>query len=57
MTSYFNACVVTVAISNHKFFLHFFTWTCASHFEKGSATHVVNLWNAYHQQYVRHFEW
>jgi len=41
VTSYFNACDITVANSNHNIFLHFFTWTCAPHFEKGSATHAV----------------
>jgi len=40
MTSYFNACDVTVAYSNHKIFYNFFsTCTCAPHFEKGSPTH------------------
>ena len=41
MTSYFNACDVTVASSKHKIILHFLTWICAPpHFEKGSATHA-----------------
>ena len=40
MTSYFNACDVTVANSNHKICYNFFsTCICGPHFEKGSATH------------------
>jgi len=39
MTSYFNACDVTVANSNNKICNNFFsTCTCSLHFEKGSAT-------------------
>jgi len=42
MTSYFTACDVTVANSNHKICYNLFsTCTCAPHFKKGSATHVV----------------
>jgi len=44
MTSYFNACDVTVANSNHKICYNFFsTCTCAPHFEKGSANHDWNV--------------
>jgi len=41
MTSYFNACGVTVANSNQKMFYSVFdVQFCAPHFEKGSVTHV-----------------
>ena len=42
MMLYLNACEVTVTYSNQKIFLHFFTWTCALQFEKGSATHALD---------------
>ena len=46
MTSYFNACDITVANSNHKICYNFFlTCTCAPHFEKGSATHGFIQWH------------
>ena len=41
MASYFNACDVTAANSNHKICYNCFsTCPCAPHFEKGSATHA-----------------
>jgi len=43
MTSYFNACDVTVANSNHKDFLCFFDVHLCPHFEKGSATYGLKL--------------
>ena len=54
MTSYFNACDVTIANSNHKNFYNFFDrHVCAPHVEKGSATpafasHPVNIREARH---------
>ena len=45
--SYFNACDVAVANSNHKICYNFFsTCTCAPHFEKGSATHVKSTYKS-----------
>ena len=54
MTSYFNACDVTVANSNHKIRYDLFsTCTCAPHFEKGSATHGVRVKE--YAYYVKNF--
>jgi len=43
MTSYFSACDVTFANSNHKNFIVLLTCTCAPHFENSSATHAYRL--------------
>jgi len=40
MTSYYSACDVKVAYSNHKNFLVFLTCTYAPHFENSFATHA-----------------
>jgi len=40
MTSYFSACDVTVANSNHKNFLFFYDLHLGPHFENSSATHA-----------------